>query len=136
MSDLAELLERVKAATGPDRELDAALLCATSPSYHLSKNSLGGTVICRDGFRWNIEDIAPYLITSIDAALALADRVLPGWWLHGLGKSPLHGLWWCTLYSLNAKEAAEVEDADTAPLAIIAATIYALIAQEPQPCAT
>ena len=82
MSELAELLKRVEAATGPDREIDE-LLTAWSvgavreedatfdhkPAYH------------RDGFWVSIGPIAPYT-ASIDAAVSLIEKRLPGWaWL-------------------------------------------------------
>lgn len=56
ISKLRELLERVEGATGPDREIDKAI----------SKALLGET------------SMAP-LTRSIDCAVELCERVLPGW---------------------------------------------------------
>lgn len=59
--ELKELIERVKAATGPDRELDEDIRIHFDPVgsvfYSESKAYTG----------------------SIDAALALVERCLPGW---------------------------------------------------------
>lgn len=76
MADLSSLIARVEAATGPDRELDARLDA-------LARN--------RTGFRWGGhyydcdqlvgaggDDVFPYT-SSVDYALALVERLLPGW---------------------------------------------------------
>lgn len=118
MTSLPSLIKRLEEATEGSRELDRAIWEAFgSPSLD------------------DIPKFAGYLgigdfTTSIDAAVALAGRLLPGWWLHGLGRSPLHGLWWCQLYSLDEKRASEAEDIKSAPLAICLATLRALLAQE------
>lgn len=65
MSDLAELLVRVKAATGPDREIDRAI----------ERLEHGPDVI----------PFTPAYTASIDAALALVERVLPGWFVDHMG---------------------------------------------------
>jgi hypothetical protein len=81
MRDYGELIGRVKAATGPDRKLDAAILAAFPPEVMASditvserwdgmvefKHSNGDT-----DSRW-----AAYFTASIDAALALVERLLP-----------------------------------------------------------
>lgn len=62
---MRELIERLEKATGPDRELDEAIHAATNKPL-------------RAGLRWgNI----PNYTASIDAAVALTERVLPdvGW---------------------------------------------------------
>lgn len=68
--DLAELRERVRAATGPDRELDFAL------------KRLWSDIAARLTFKEAIEapgfTLPPYT-ASVDAALALVERMLPGW---------------------------------------------------------
>lgn len=77
--ELAELLERVKAATGPDRMLDGAL------HVHFSD----GRLTEHDDFGWvkGPRDIgeAPRLTASLDAALALVERVRPGSWIELTG---------------------------------------------------
>lgn len=61
-SDLQGLLERVEAASGADRKLDAAVY-----------EALTGVTQ-----QWGHND-APRVTGSIDAALALVERRLPGW---------------------------------------------------------
>ena len=133
MTEMGSLIERARSATGPDRELDADIYLGllggevqwrqanyTMEMYPVARrpsaNHVGG---------YEHEQV-PLYTASIDAVLALVERCLPGWWVHGLGKSPLHGLWWCTLYSLDAKKAVEVEEFDTPPLAILSALLQAL----------
>lgn len=62
MADLVSLRDRVKAATGPDRDLDWAIWFETAkePADH-------GV----DGW--------PHYTASIDAALALVENLLPDW---------------------------------------------------------
>lgn len=132
MTGIDELIERCKAATGPDRHLDALIEVEARrhEAYRvgLDDNTRAYWRATIDG---NVYDtgtsyMSPHYTASVDATLALVERCLPGWWLHGLGKSPLHGLWWCTLYSLDAQKAVEVEEADTAPLAILSSLLKAL----------
>ena len=64
-STLRALLERVKSATGPDTRLDLAVHMALHPSDFPD--------------RWSWDDDRPLRITaSLDAALALVERVMPG----------------------------------------------------------
>lgn len=122
MSDLAELLERVKAATGPDRELDADL-AQTIEGVEIQWRQANGTMEMYPVQRYPSTTHSagfgigpvPNYTASIDAALALTERVLPGWWVHGMGRYPSHGLWWVTLYNLDDKAATEIEDRDAAP---------------------
>lgn len=71
MTDLSELIERVRAATGPDRELDAAVL------KHFGFHSWIGRMSYHDAPLW-IDFGSSEITASIDAAIALAERVLPG----------------------------------------------------------
>lgn len=121
MSDLMELLERVKAATGPDRELEYALVC----------HFFGAD----EGLLHEIHGINLYRLTaSIDAALALVERKLPGWVVDDLSQnSRLAGdPWGCKLASYYGSDpsrnrsAVSGYDYPTAPLAILAALLSAL----------
>jgi hypothetical protein len=73
--DLEGLLARVEKATGPDRELDGFIYGA-----------LGFQIIQRwGGYEWRPEGrgvwrAMPSPTTSLDAALALVERKLPGWY--------------------------------------------------------
>jgi len=68
---LSDLIARLETASGPDRELDAAIhrLLAGSPTDHWY-NFFG---------EWITDQNCPHISASIDAAVALAERVLPGW---------------------------------------------------------
>lgn len=91
MTDLSSLISRVEKATGPDRGLDAEISAVLEPHlfdapgftperpipsfrYDPSEN-----VIRFDG--GGIMDVRffPPVTSSIDAAVSLAERVLPGW---------------------------------------------------------
>jgi hypothetical protein len=105
MSDLASLLEKVRSAQGPDRALDWHVADATGH-----------------------ESFVPAYTASIDAALALVERKLPGWrvamYTDGEGKGP------CCL-ALRGDEPVKANcQAPTLPLAILAAMLTALITQE------
>lgn len=63
--DQTALVERLEAAEVGSRELDAAVCMETTHPY---------------GFDHDYEINAFPVTTSLDAALSLAERVLPGWW--------------------------------------------------------
>ena len=95
MTDIAGLIERLEAATGPDRELDAAIVA------HFNNASVRRYPPQTDfgpGARWQFwsRDGAhflgseskfpvPPLTASLDAALALVERVRPGAWIEMSG---------------------------------------------------
>lgn len=86
MTDLKALLERVKTATGPDHDLDADLWLAVVPGAS-RKNLLADWP--EEAPLWEYHDaernvmfragLVPSLTASIDAALSLVERVMPGW---------------------------------------------------------
>ena len=118
MTNLSDLIARVRSATGPDRELDAEImfdlfavpvgkkedggptgyLCSEdnlSWSFGIrfpgrdrawfqgARNRTDGEtlVIERDGANVLMNALRiPKLTASLDAAVALCERVLPGWW--------------------------------------------------------
>lgn len=117
-SNLDDLIRRVEAATGPDRELDfdvcAALgLYEAEPTYgpHLRRI-------------WH----GPRLTASIDAALALVEKVLPGCTDTSDASYPEAGIEW-TLFPDGGDDWI-TGTAKTRPLAIIAALLRALKQQE------
>lgn len=61
-TDLTALAERLRAATGPDRELDYTILSALFPREAYETGTLN----------------TPPLTASVDASLGLVERVLPG----------------------------------------------------------
>jgi len=70
-ADIASLLERVTAATGPDRVLDLDLARALVPDVVVLRRNDDDTA--------NEPHTYWEYTTSIDAALALVERMLPGW---------------------------------------------------------
>jgi hypothetical protein len=65
MTDLRELRERIGKLTGPDREVDQDLYC----DLGLASKDADGILLAYH---------APQYTASLDAALALVERVLPG----------------------------------------------------------
>lgn len=77
-------LERVRAATGPDRELDVEILAAISPPNMFAKSPEGVWSVNRRGTAlgpvWEFlagTEVA-WLTTSVDAILALIKAEFPG----------------------------------------------------------
>jgi hypothetical protein len=90
---LTDLLARLEAATGPDRELDAAIHLAVNPDDFASKVMRGDYCVQSWDLGWGgISYVSldsggtsggshpvPMVTASLDAALGLVGRVLPGW---------------------------------------------------------
>jgi hypothetical protein len=131
---LAELKERVSAATGPDRELDIAIALAFSraPEGYTRAVQHGTPML----WFWHEADHrAPYWRTpeytaSLDAVMALVSAKLPGWTWGIDTHSPDKGV--CAILSKPTGECFDmpgdvvVEYAKTAPLAILAALLDAV----------
>jgi hypothetical protein len=125
--ELAGLIERVEAAAGPDRELDSAVFAACGmhinpnpPSFEYGRwpeETADGSTFYR------IDRIT----ASIDAALALVERVLPGiFWVIGQGKTnSVEKLFGCQLL-FGTEEIIGSGESDHAPLAILLALLKAL----------
>lgn len=148
MSDLKALLERVKAATGPDRTIDRDLsVLPGGPNFvkerdghiayfrHSDTDERGRTMAFASGptgsdFDGLNESAWPFYTASIDAALALVERMLPGWpWVaSSLGEED------CPSAAVTTPDG-DFDDftcsAATPPLALLAALLSALIAREP-----
>lgn len=126
MTTLSALLDRVSEARGGDREIDHLVHDALvepigNRIYNTKAN--GGQFICADV-------TAPEYTASIDAALALVEKKLPGWaWKldRAFGEPPY-------IVAVVASRpidvtAAHAGEAPTAPLAILSALLRALISQ-------
>ena len=119
-ADLQALLERVEKAEGPDRELDDAI-----DKWKLD------TLLTRDtSARFAL--ICPPYTASIDAAVALVEKMLPGWkWCV---QREIHPDNWFFAYVFIVNEGTSFADhrgmAHGPALALIAALLRALIAQE------
>lgn len=137
--DLKALLERVRNATGPDRGLDGLL--ARDVEGWIPHFALEGEDIIDwpwMGGHWHLpgdpdaddcqqapSDEPPAYTASIDAALALVERVLPGWqWcLNRLGR-PM------ALVNNGPGVQFECERAETMPLAILTSLLLALTSNQ------
>lgn len=117
-SSLDDLLARVEAATGADRELDGAICRAVGDQ--VASDQISG-FIWRSGATGGWSDV-PNLTASIDAVLALVERCLPGWeWSY----HPDAGAKvWASFFLGGHHEACG--DAETVPLAILSALLRAL----------
>lgn len=76
-----ELVARLEVASGPDRQIDRQIAKAIDPTIWKRATNWASMpcgappeTIERDAIRW-----VPAYTESLDAALALAERVLPGW---------------------------------------------------------
>lgn len=139
MTDLNELLERVKAATGPDKDIDVALLHLWEPTHEaLRSYDERYQTELRDGVFsvWKTDGgysasvPFPRFTSSIDAALALVERVLPGC------EYEATNLYHVAMVSLPMNmsmvmdpQTARRED-NNMPLTILSALLQALISQE------
>jgi hypothetical protein len=136
MTTLKELAAMLDAATGPSRELDADLA------------EVVGLRIEREHYTRYTQEWAPYIYdwmgcnkhplprftSSIDAALALVERLLPGaitvhaqQWKHPTYERPESWTWELSIYPRGRTTATY---SPTAPLAILRALVAALISQE------
>lgn len=84
MADLSDLISRVRSATGSDRRLDAEISCAfyfpdlrpaEPDDFSGAYGYTPGNIKVKHGFL-----MAESFTSSLDAAVALCNRVLPGWW--------------------------------------------------------
>lgn len=130
MTDLSELLERVKAATGPDRELDGAIevMARRFDAYRAGLDDTtrahwkhnGSTVY--DG---NTGYVAANFTASIDAALALVERCLPGWMV-AMGTCGENNMPWACITEPDEPCRDFASDGVDIPNAILSALLQAL----------
>ena len=136
MTDLQELLARLEAAQEADRVLDAALYCALlAPDCKASISRPGFVAITDDDpSRWRYNE-AQHYTASIDAALALVERALPGaWWtLRHAGGAPPSGFAIAELYRPEWRYDAS---GPTPAIALLIALVRAKIAEASTPAPT
>lgn len=148
--ELKALLDRVEKVEGADRELDLAIVDAFGlgnfipfashmPMGRMEK--IGDSWIDKGDNKgpWaSNERFVPHYTASIDAALALTERVLPGWYGRAwFGDTPPYHpheqksrvALWCSDRGKKQAIFGIGSDAATLPLSIIAATLRAKIAE-------
>lgn len=129
---LVELLAKVEAATRPDRELDFAVWDCLFPPAPLDQSRVTHRVTLPPGFGRDAfsqaMDPRPKISASIDAALALVERLLPDarWRIEHHSPVMGHRPFWAMCGMAGQQEAAY---GDSAPSAILAALLRALLAQ-------
>ncbi|WEX10345.1 hypothetical protein [Chelativorans sp. AA-79] len=139
MGDLRELIEKLEKAAGPELVLDGMIWCAVNGYEFVQWDGAGCVYRKVDGSSWDrgikhisAHEVRPYS-ASLDAAIALCERVLPGWsWecrVSGTGDKGQATVW-------NPRKAPGHNDEKratncaTAAIALVLATLRALEAQE------
>lgn len=136
MTEHSELIARLEALTGPDREVDALIKCAllAPAEAYVEQSRFNGEWCVYHGvyggsprlFQWprGFENIRLASLTaSIDAAVALCERLLPGWnWV--VGKK--HGSVWNNGLCISKRAGHAIP-----AIALLIATLKALDAKEP-----
>lgn len=85
MTDLTALRQRLEAATGPDREIDSAILQWELDSLSDAERMRRAEAAWAERGTPQQGKGPPLNYTaSLDAAIALVERVLPKWWLESM----------------------------------------------------
>lgn len=146
MSGIADLIERLEKAEGPDREVDAEICIALQ---YGGLNSDGASNVRTDpdwegDLLFEIEGDAhpeccspiPALTSSLDAAIALIERVLPGWFWRA-GKTSLFPNGWAYVSKTHPSNCDRQDEAACADgraanpaIALVLATLRALQQEE------
>jgi hypothetical protein len=139
MTPIAELIGKLERATGPDRELDEALIAFAEGAERVEDATFDHKHgYARGGFWVSIGPIHP-VTASMDAALALAEKLLDDdepvarypleISLTSVGHHP-EAPWGCAVWTGSDKDGV-FSRAPTAPLAILLAILRALSYQKP-----
>jgi hypothetical protein len=115
---LSELLERVKAASGPDREIDMAI----AREFDLFETLMGDRRFMRPF----------YFTASIDAAVALIERALPEANCHGYDAGPNGVSAYVSRNNIAVGHWSFETKGATPALALVAALLKAKIAEDKQ----
>lgn len=117
---LANLLVRVEGADGPSRELDLAIAEALGQHFAFTNNPPA-----RNGGEWWPSNIVCGKVTSsVDACLALAERVLRDGYRDHFRLTKHSGFWTAAMWPDWIER-----NANTAPLALLATILRAKIAE-------
>jgi len=118
---ITSLIEKLEGAEVGSRELDGDVLKATGHGYHMD---FGNGWYARPGHNERIYGNGPSQVTtSLDAALALAERMLPGWvWMVERHKDGRATVW---LHEFSAYGEGDTTEGNTPALALCAAILRA-----------
>lgn len=136
MTKYTDIIERLQNATGPDREIDTSIWMlvtkgATRRHQRVSSATYAWKPYVIDETRdaQGVIIVVPSYTASIDAAIALVERMLSGKVWYVRGKSD--GTFFCQLYTSESQRGNDPKaNAPSAPLAILVALFRALEAQE------
>jgi len=130
MIDLTNLIARVEAATGPDRGLDADILCAVRPEWKWDRSTQQPTGWVSMASGSGISCPAPHFTASVDDAMTMLDP--DHWWCMGKGRTrpdePIYGI---VIFNADLDRqvpVAEGEHPTSLPLAICIAALKARMA--------
>ena len=132
MTKYTDIIERLQKATGPNYALEVDVFKLVNPEYADYSQGRGGLIHPQDGEDVRVQSNvrAPNYTASIDAAIALVEKILPQANCYGFDKDP-HGV---TAYvsrnNVSSGHWLKEADAPTAPLALLLALFRALDAQE------
>jgi hypothetical protein len=124
---LPEIIARLEASTGPDRKLDELIARHFGWTYEFDEEELSECWRNPEGFACYV----PRLTGSVDAALSLAERLLPGcrWTIDNTGPVTA-SIWHFEDDAWRAGEETYQVEGNTPPLALVIATLRALSAQQ------
>lgn len=137
MADYSGIIERLEKAEGPSMPLDCMVLEAVCPDVMIDSYPTAADDACvfhADAAGIDNKSPLPQFTASIDAAVALTERMLPGWiwniegsWTDGNGKKVPS----CAdIYRLNASDMDHVPySGATPPIALLIAMFRALQAR-------
>lgn len=120
MSDFAQIKERLEKATGPSRPIEEALKLAIAAHMFAAGASKEDVVATVGG---DFYADPPLWTSSVDAALALVERLLPGWTWRVEKWTECYD---AKLWGLADAPGIGAGHGPTAPLAILAALLTAL----------
>lgn len=127
MTNLSKLIRRVEAATAGDREIDRLMALAASGATE-DRSETGELRGYYKGGSWvSIGPIEP-VTTSLDAALSLVERCLPGWRV-AFNSDDDRGPEWAASIKPHGEKWPAFEFAPTPALALLLAMLKALEAQ-------
>jgi hypothetical protein len=119
---LKDLRESVRRAKGPSRELNASILIAVDPDY---ADEMFDPLASHPSTTW--------ITSSLDAAIALVERVLPGTARIGLVQNP-DKTWNATILWVEPDDSeCPQESGRSAPLALLEALLSALLIAQQEP---